>query len=232
MIRILNNETMKRFKWIVFCIFILCLYAVVQIRLGWLWNIGCVMNADAINSIIEGLSYSYIAAYLFYILTSFLPSRRRRKKIEPIIRSKVQKIGENEIYSILLEFGRDTKYSSDYRTTQDTAKILKSKNWDSNISIMRKFFGVNTTYLRYVNAHSQSIRERISDIIIRYKEVLSEDEIVALENFSEMFFFKLIGSLCLHPSITVNDNVDSLIKEFVKMQSKYIEVEKVFGIKK
>lgn len=53
---------MKRLDWIVLFICLLCLYAVIQIRLGWFWFIINIEKDDAANSIIEGLSYSYIVA--------------------------------------------------------------------------------------------------------------------------------------------------------------------------
>ena len=92
---------MKRLDWIVLSVCILCLYAVFQIRLGWFWYIGSVENADAINSIIEGLSYSYIAAYLFYLLTSYVPERRRKMKLYVVINDRLHKIGIGNIRNIL-----------------------------------------------------------------------------------------------------------------------------------
>ena len=99
---------MKRLDWIVLGVCVLCLYAVIQIRFGCFWSVGSIDNAEAINSIIEGLSYSYIAAYLFYLLTSFVPAKRRKRMIAPIIRESVESIGTKNIHIILLEFGRNT----------------------------------------------------------------------------------------------------------------------------
>ena len=222
---------MKRLDWIVLGICVLCLYAVIQIRLGCLWYIGSIENADAVNSIIEGLSYSYIAAYLFYVLTSFLPLRRRKRMLNPIIRERVKRIGTKNIHSILLEFGRQTGLPYDYRNTEHTAEVLKSKDWDTEVPIIKQYNGISITYFRYTVAQSKAIRERVADIIIRYKEVLTEDELVALEDFADMSFFSTVESLSSFPNMTVNSGVDSLVEEFMKMHEKYLEMEKVFGIK-
>ena len=222
---------MKRLDWIVLGVCVVCLYAVVQIRLGWFWNIGCVENAEAINSIIEGLSYSYIAAYLFYILTTFLPAHRRKEMLNPIIRRRVQNIGTKNIHNILLEFGRGTKLGNGYRDTEHTVEILKSKNWDDIVPILKKYNGVSISYLHYVNLNCKEIKKRVTDVIIRYKEVLTEDELVALEDLSELSFFNLVESLSSFPNMKVNDGVSSLIDDFVKLQNRYLEVEKVFKIK-
>ena len=207
------------------------MYAVIQIRLGWFWNIGYVENEEAMNSIIEGLSYSYIAACFFYILTSFLPAKRRKKMLSPIIRERVQRIGSKNIHSIMLEFGRQTELDIDYRKTENTAEILKSKDWDVEVPLIKQYNGISITYFRFAVAQSKAIRERVADIIIRYKEVLTEDELVALEDFSEMSFFSTVESLSSFPNMMVNNGVDSLIEDYVKMQEKYLEVERVFGIK-
>ena len=222
---------MKRLDWIVLGICVICLYAVIQIRLGWFWNIGYAENASAINSIIEGLSYSYIAAYLFYILTSFLPAKKRKKMLTPIIRERVHRIGKKNIQSILLEFGRKSGLDYDYRKTANTAAVLKSKNWDDIVPLIRQYNGISISYFRYVVAHSKAIKERVADIIIRYKEVLTEEELVVLEDFSEMSFFSTVESLSSYPNMTVNTGVNSLVEDFVKMQEKYLELERVFGIK-
>lgn len=222
---------MKRLDWIVLCICVICLYAVIQIRLGCFWFIGSIENADAVNSIIEGLSYSYIAAYLFYVLTSFLPINRRKRKLKPIIRNKVQRIGSKNIRNILLEFARETELESNYRDTVHTREILQSKNWDEEVPLIKKFRGIPTTYFRYTAFECQEIRERVADIINRYKNEMTDDEFVILEDFSESSFISLILSLSSFPAMTVNSGRDSLIADFVKMQNKFMEVEKVFGIK-
>lgn len=221
---------MKWLDWIVFGICALCLYAVIQIRLGCLWYIGSIEKADAVNSILEGLSYSYIAAYLFYLLTVFLPSKRRRKKLLPMIRERVHDIGVRHIHSILLEFGRGTQWGTEYNNIQHTEEILRSKNWDSEVPMFKTYDGVSITHFRYAVHQCKTIQDRIADIIIRYSEVLTEEEINALEAFSKNKFFSLALSLGSHPTIQVNRGVDSLIEAFVKMQNSFIEVEKLFEI--
>lgn len=221
---------MKRLDWIVLGVSILCLYAVIQIRLGCFWGFGSFENAGAVNSIIEGLSYSYIAAYLFYLLTVFLPTRRRRKKILPIIKERVHEIGIRNIQSILLEFGRGTQLGSDYRDVQHTEEIMRSKNWDSEVPMFKKYDGVSITHFRYADVQCRTIQDRIAYIIIRYSEVLTEDEITALEKFSKNQYITLSLSLSSHPTMQVNSGIDSLIDAFIKMQKDFLEVEKLFGI--
>ena len=58
-----------------------------------------------------------------------------------------------------------------------------------------------------------------------------EDELIVLEDFADMPFFSTVESLNAFPNMTVNNGVDSLVVDFVKMQEKYLEMEKIFGIK-
>lgn len=227
-----NEElyNMKPLDWIVLGVCVLCLYAVIQIRLGCLWYIGCVDNAESVNSIIEGLSYSYIAAYIFFLLTVFLPSRKRRRKIASVIKERVHEIGTNNIDSILLEFGRDTHLSSEYRDIQHTEEILQSKNWDTEVPLIKEFDGFRITYFKYTVAHCKAIQNKIADIIIRYADVLTEDEITALEKFSKNQFISQILKLGSHPTMKVNDGVKSLVEAFIKMQKEFLDVENLFGI--
>ena len=223
---------MKWLDWIVLGICALCLYAVIQIRLGCLWYIGSIENAEAVNSIIEGLSYSYIAAYLFYLLTSYLPERRRKMKLYVVIKDRVHKIGIDNIRNILFEFARDTGLNADYSDTQHTEEILKSKNWDDEVPIFRKYRGIRLSYFRYASSQCTDIKNRVADIVLRYKEVMTAEELVALEELSKEFFITQMESLSSYPSIKVNDGVDSLVSAFIDMQKKFLRVEQVFHIKK
>lgn len=210
------------------CIFIICLYAVTQIKLDWFLPIGSIKNADSVNSIIENLSYSYITAYIFFLLTIVIPSCRRKKKISPILRSKVKNIGAKNIRNILLEFARETDNAVDYKNIESTADILNSKNWDTEIPIFKTYRHLSITYFRYINLECRNIKEQISAIIIRYKEDMTEDQIVALEEFYNISLFYTLESLCSFPVISVNDGKGSLIDDFVSMQKKFLELEKSF----
>ena len=217
----------KRFDIIVLIVFLVCLYAVLQIRLGCFWPIGESENAESVNSIIEGLSYSYIAAYVFYLLTVVTPTYRRKAKLKSVIKYKVGRIG-SFIRDVLLEFSRNTQYSADVKDVAHTSLILQSKNWDVVVPILLQYNQVSITYFRYTNAKREQINDCITDLILCYKEVLSEDQLVALEEFRKSPFFKTVSSLSTIPTITVNSGVNDLVDKFVEMQKQYLKLEKMF----
>ena len=227
----LKSFLLKNLNPIVLCIAVLCLYAILQIRLGWFWAIGSARRAGDINAIIEGLSYSYLAAALFYLLTMYLPAKRRQEKIVPVIQKRVEEIGSKNIRAMLFEFARETEYGADWKSSTHTAEILKSKDWDAPVPMFQQYNGIQISYLHYLNLKGKQLKERISDIIMKYKEDLTEEQTVVLEELSDMDFFGTIASLSSFPRMTVNGGKDSLVNMFCKMQEKYFEVEKAFKLR-
>jgi hypothetical protein len=217
----------KRFNAAILILFFVCLYAVLQIRLGCFWSLGEIENSDAVNSILEGLSYSFIAAYVFYLLSVIAPSLRRNKMLMPILKERVGNI-RSLIRKILLEFSRQTPYGADVNNVSDTASILNSKNWDHVVPEILNYNQVSISYFSYINAIRVLINNSITDLIICYKDDLSEDQIVALEGFRKSPFFLTVSTLSTMPNITVNSGVNSLINEFVEMQKEYLKLEEMF----
>ena len=58
-----------------FCIYIIC-----YVGLGWLWALGIDENYERINQVLLNLSYSYIAAFIFYILIEYIPEKIAAQK--------------------------------------------------------------------------------------------------------------------------------------------------------
>ena len=63
-----------------------CLYIIVQIKFEITPFLAYSVYADAINEILVNLSFSYIAAYIFYQLTSKYLLTIRNRKIRPVSR--------------------------------------------------------------------------------------------------------------------------------------------------
>ena len=132
---------------------------------------------------------------------------------------------------MLFEFARDTEYNADWKSSTHTAEILKSKDWDAPVPMFQQYNGIQISYLHYLNLEGKQLKERISDIIMKYKEDLTEEQTVVLEKLSDMDFFGTIASFSSFPRMTVNGGKDSLVNMFCKMQEKYFEVEKAFKLR-
>ncbi len=132
-------------QMILFGIFMVCIYIIVQVKFEIVPFLAYSVYADAINEILVNLSFSYIAAYIFYQLTSRLLLTIRNRKIRPIIQKRVEEIGRRSIYYVLLEFSRETTISADYKHIDNTAEVLELKLWTDEMPTVQKQFGVRIT---------------------------------------------------------------------------------------
>lgn len=92
----------KRVEWIlkycdcyVWVIAIVCLYAILQIKLDFAFWIGTCARADAYNEIITNLSYSYLAGFIFFLLTVTLPHWKIKTKVRKALERKANTIRSN-----------------------------------------------------------------------------------------------------------------------------------------
>lgn len=177
------------------------------------------------------LSYSYIAALLFYVLTNVLPAKQRKDKLDSVIKRRVKGLGRC-VHDILLEFSRGTIYKADVHNTSDTEAILHTKDWMAEIPMIRKYHNRRVTYLQWMNAAGNNLKSQISNIIMKYHGDMTADQLVELENLSDASFFNTIEFISSLPNTSIADSgYKSLIKDFCDMQKQYLKVEAIFGIK-
>lgn len=89
--QIIDDYFYRYCQRILFGVFLACLLTIVVIKLDFF--IGTSDYAEIINDMLVNLSYSYIAAYLFYLMTSRLPVVMRKRKLMPVIQNRVEEIG-------------------------------------------------------------------------------------------------------------------------------------------
>ena len=186
---------------------------------------------NALNTLYLTLSYSYIAALVFYLVTQVFSTRRRKDILEPIIRRKLLDISRC-IRDILLEFHRGTNYNYDIHNTDDTEALLRSKDWFSIVPMLRKYQKVPISYLSYMKVCGGNMKFQISDLIMKYNSVMSASQLLELENLSAASFFNTIEFISSIPGSSIADSgYTSLINDFISLQKQYMKVEKEFGIK-
>lgn len=95
---------MNKVKLMILLVVIACMYAILTIKLNLFWHIGVSEKAEGINEIILNLSYSVLAAVIFYIFIDVLPFYAKKKKVRQILltmikglRSDIEK-AKNAIY--------------------------------------------------------------------------------------------------------------------------------------
>ena len=72
-----------------------CLYAIFQIKFDFAFWIGYSDKAEAWNEILTNLSYSYLAGFIFYLLTVTLPHKKMKGKVKKALDSKLNTIRSN-----------------------------------------------------------------------------------------------------------------------------------------
>jgi len=215
-------------QWILLGVFLASLITIVAIKLNFV--IGMSDYAEIINDMLVNLSYSYIAAYLFYLMTNRLPVVMRKRKIMPVIQNRVEEIGRRSIYNVLLEFSRDSELNADYKHIDGTMDVLSSKIWTDDMPAVQRQFGYRIDYLHYVRLQCDDLKERVAVLLNRYKEEMTEEQITALEEMNGLYIFRLVELFCNLPKIQIDPGVNPMVEEFCKMHQKYLEVERLFGI--
>lgn len=226
----LGDYFYRYFQMILFGIFLVCLYIIVQVKFEITPFLLYSSYADAINEILVNLSFSYIAAYIFYQLTSRLLLTIRNRKIRPVIQKRVEEIGRRSIYYVLQVFSNGTPFSTDYKHIDNTAKVLESKLWTDEMPDMLRQFGIRITYLNYVRHQCDDLKERVSEVLKRYKDEMTVEQITALEEMTDLYIFRLVELFCSLPNIKVDPGHDPFVEEYLKLHRKYLEVERLFGI--
>ena len=229
----MKKLAVDRIDIILLIVLLLALWAILSIQLKVIPVITVGWQQETIaswNTVFLNLSYSYIAALIFYGLTTRLPVYRRKKKLMPVIQKRIGEIGR-EIYNILLEFARETGYNHDYRNTTDTDAIMRSKDWMAIMPTVLRFRNIKISYLNFLNAEAKAIKDKISDVIQKYKDEMSEEQLVALETLAHAQFFHQVEFLSSIVLGRIDEGgYDSLISDFIDMQKQYLEVERLFEI--
>ena len=208
----------------------MCLYIIVQVKFEIAPFLVYSVHAEAINEILVNLSFSYIAAYIFYQLTSRLLLKIRNRKIRPVIQKRVEEIGRRSIYYVLLEFSRDSPYSADYKHIDNTAKVLESKLWTNEMPVMQRQFGIRIDYLNYVRHQCDDLKERVFELVNIYKYEMTVEQIIALEEMRDLYIFRLVELSCSVPIVRIDPGHNPYVDEYLKLHQKYLEVERLFGI--
>lgn len=86
---------LKYSDWYIWAIALVCLYAILQIKLDIAFWIGNSERADAYNEILTNLSYSYLAGFIFFLLTVTLPHWKMKTKVRRALEGKTNTICSN-----------------------------------------------------------------------------------------------------------------------------------------
>lgn len=218
---------MNRGNIMISFVVIVCFYAILTIKLDIFWKFGELEKADSINDIILNLSYSILAAVIFYIFIEVIPYYTKKKKMRQVLRTKIDRIkqdlnsAKNAIY--LPPFTEVAKTRDGYITD------FANKNlYDAYCLGIYGFKNIRE-YLEY---NRTQIRNSILEIL-SYSDFLTEKEVKTLADINsslyinEYLFIKDFEMMKIQPDLYNNQkeigesiySINELIKKVIKNRS-------------
>ena len=192
--------------WLI-CLTILCCYCIFTIQLGWFWKFPTTGNYEGINLLLLNLSYSFIAATIFYLVTVWLPSYNRHKRLLSPIKTLKKKIVDDYVASI--NCFSDIVNQIDYTVDRDMflTKIQQQSLLEETSMSREIHLNIGTYQSTLLNYHNRVILT-ISNLL-EYKEHLSSEDIVVLETIRNDVFPNLVGMLSTPIGRQFLDNVET-----------------------
>lgn len=136
-------------------------------------------TADGINRILLGLSYSYLAGWIIYLLTVSLPEYNKRRKLSPIIRRQIDSIA-NQLHNLVMEFCLPPNQNPDIFNVSQCIQTMKARDWTDPVQMP---FKPNGTTLKQSFIHDfTNLCNMIDDTLECYTLYLTTDQCLLLES--------------------------------------------------
>lgn len=182
---------LKYSDWYVWAIALVCLYAILQIKLDFAFWIGNSVKADAYNEIITSLSYSYLAGFIFFLLTVTLPHRKMRSKVKMALQGKADTISTNYwacIESVVpLPIGLERNKSKD-----EVLALFKAAS--SKQPCRLASIGIKVPVAEYIKAKHKENRQMATELL-EYKQWLSSATIAQIEKIRNSNLSSIVISM-------------------------------------
>ncbi|MDE7427213.1 MAG: hypothetical protein K2M79_05385 [Muribaculaceae bacterium] len=169
---------MRKADIITVVVALICIYAILTIKLDMFWRICVSENADNINEIILNLSYSLLAAVFFYIFIEAIPFYLTRNKIRVVILNKL-----NELKGSIHK-AKTAIYLPSFRNIPNTETEFVKDFSNKDMSDAYQLGVGGFKDLKDFFAHNKiNIRTQIQDIL-SYSSFLTETEIEILASIN------------------------------------------------
>ena len=144
--------------------------------------LGEAVRYEEINEIILNLSYSYLAAYIFYIVVEWLPSLKRKSVIKSYIKYHISKIREH------ISICTNIQYRFAY-LGQENKPYIGYKPYKSRKVFVREFGAKELHGLELLESSRAQIKIFVESALF-FQEYLSEKELDNLLKIKESLFMK------------------------------------------
>lgn len=197
-----------------------------QIPMNWSQD-----RCDNLNQLFINLTYSFLAGYVFYLLTIYFPQIKEKKRIQPVIQQKVLDI-RKAISDVLLEFSRDTDIKKDFLEIENAKIVLMSKNWTDKMPMFMRLYNAHISYLAFIGEVGNKIRKDIVDLIQSYQRYMTTEQVCLLEGLSNMQIFALANQFKqMNISLEDKNGKEFMVGLFIDAINKMNEIEDSFSIK-
>lgn len=201
---------------------LLCLYAIFQIKFDFAYWVGDSFYAEDINDTITNLSYSYMAGYIFYLLTVSLPYVKMKSKTKKALDSKISTIINN--YNACLESVVPFPNPLKKDLTKEEAKNLFRAVPYMNPCRLSSI-GQNVSIATYIKIKHEE-NQKLATQLLEYKPWLSSTTIAEIENIRNSSLSNIIIALT-HTLLDKEDSRETLASEVYDLwdQSKQIRTK-------
>jgi len=173
----LKELVFKLSNYLVGLLALVCLYAIFQIKFDFAFWICSSERACDYNEILMTLSYSYLAGYLFFLLTVTLPHLKMRAKVKKALEGKVNQIATN-YWACIESVVPFPKGLTRNQTKEDVVMMFKEA---SSLQLCRlSSVGVNVSVAEYIKAKHKENKELATELL-EYKPWLSSETIAQIE---------------------------------------------------
>ena len=156
---------------------VLCIYAILQIKFDFALWLGTSVHADKINEVITNLAYSYLAAYVFYMLTVKLPFWKMKFRCAKALNRKMRLIESN------YEACAESVLPFPNHLPKDMSKdILEAifKQFSYQEPCRLSFIGTKVSAIIYIKQKHQENKQLATELL-EYKPWLRSETIAQIE---------------------------------------------------
>lgn len=182
-----------------------CLYTIFQIKFDFAFWIGYSDKAEAWNEIITNLSYSYLAGFIFYLLTVTLPHAKMKGKVKATLVSKLNTIRSN--YKACVESVYHPLKAMPLDITKDEAVAnFKAVSFYQKCK-MGYFQNKDISVVDYIRLKHQENVNRAAELL-EYKPWLSSETVAQIEKIRNSNLPSVIISLtqCIGKDLLDNED--------------------------
>lgn len=217
----------KKINFLLFFALCCCFWVILSVQLQLIPLIQTNFTDDfcnQLNTVYTNLAYSFIAGYMFYLLTSILPTIQDRQKLKPVLREKIANI-KSCIMDIPLAFAKDT--GLDYTKKENCEEIMLSKTWTDNVPKYEEYCNIRVSYIGLIAKTGNTVKDDVSLLIRTYQRYLTTKQILLLEELADMPIFKYANLLSHLVNLGIAEK-RSLTSLFCEVIDKVADIEKEF----